>query len=129
MLSLVCSVILKRDIFTHNYNVLQVYKKLHGQKDLLGNSYNFSYTMNSDGCQASDSSSVSIWPIYIMLHELPDKLRKKFMILAGLWVAKSEPNMNTFLQPFVDQANRLASVGFKWVYNGCTIKSRLFCLG
>ena len=67
------------DIFDGN-----IYKNYAAKQDLLGNEFNFSYTLNTDGCQASDSSKISVWPIYIMLHELPDDIRKKHMILVGL---------------------------------------------
>ena len=89
-----------------------MYKKYCKSNDILKNKNNFSYTFNTDSCQASDSSKVSVWPIFIMIHELPDQLRKKFIIIAGLWVSKSEPHMNVFLEPFVQQANKLSDEGF-----------------
>ena len=100
--------------------------KSYCKNKFLKNKWNFSYTFNTDGCQASDNSKVSIWPIFMMLHEIPNSLRKKYMILAGLWVAKAEPSMNIFLRPFVEQANRLSTEGFKWMNNGVMITSKLF---
>uniref|UniRef100_A0ABD2WE45 Uncharacterized protein n=1 Tax=Trichogramma kaykai TaxID=54128 RepID=A0ABD2WE45_9HYME len=61
-----------------------------------------------------------------MLHELPDYLRKKHTMLIGLWVAKQEPDMTIFLQPFVNQANKLSEYGFKWNNKGKEIMSKLF---
>ncbi|XP_014237104.1 uncharacterized protein LOC106659202 [Trichogramma pretiosum] len=61
-----------------------------------------------------------------MLHELPDYLRKKHTMLIGLWVAKQEPDMTIFLQPFVNQANKLSEYGFKWENKGKEIISKLF---
>lgn len=49
-----------------------------------------------------------------MIHEIPPELRSKHMILAGIWVHRHEPNMNTFLKPFVDEANSLARNGIQW---------------
>ena len=51
------------------------------------------------------------------------------MLLVGLWVSKAEPEMNIFLQPFVQQANTLSSEGFQWLNNGEAVISKLFPLG
>ena len=64
-----------------------------------------------------------------MFHEFPDYLRKKFMLITGLWVSTVDPNMNIFLQPFVNQANYLSSKGFEWLKDGVKIRSKLFPLG
>ncbi|XP_033212176.1 uncharacterized protein LOC117169777 [Belonocnema kinseyi] len=82
-----------------------------------------------DGCKSEDNSKVTVWPIYITLYELPPRLRKEHVILAGLWVAKNDPPMNIFLKLLVDQADRLSTNGFKWMRNGVEITSKLFPLG
>ncbi|OXU17499.1 hypothetical protein TSAR_009401 [Trichomalopsis sarcophagae] len=51
------------------------------------------------------------------------------MVLVGLWVAKKEPDMTVFLQPFVDKANDLSTRGFQWKYNSEDVVSCLFPLG
>ena len=108
----------------------KVYKAYYAQNDnLLKNKYNFSYILNTDGYQASDCSKISIWPMYIMLNELPPNLRRENMILDGLWVSKMKPDMNVYMQPFVNQANDLSSNGFKWSWKGEEITSKLFPLG
>ena len=76
---------------------------------LLGNPMNFSYTFNTDGCQTERKSKETVWPIYCLIHEVAPALRRKTMILVGLWDAKYEPVMNVFLKRFVTQANRLSS--------------------
>uniref|UniRef100_A0ABD2VUC2 DUF4218 domain-containing protein n=1 Tax=Trichogramma kaykai TaxID=54128 RepID=A0ABD2VUC2_9HYME len=91
--------------------------------------WNLSYTFNTDGCKASDNSKASVWPIYLMLHDLPSYLRQKFMIVAGLWVAKSEPYMNVFLQPFIEQANHLSQNGFELNHERGKSICKLFPLG
>lgn len=88
--------------------------------------YNFSYIFNTDGCQTLNSSKVSMWPIYIMINELPLKIRSRNIITAGLWVHKFEPDMQIFLQPFVNQANELATTGFVWKLNNKVIRSKIF---
>lgn len=103
------------------------------QRGLLGekNPWNFSYTMNTDGCQPSDASKLIILPIFLELHELPDDLRRKYKIVTGLWVSRKEPDRNLFLTPFVKQANKLSTQGIRW-YNkseGKEINSKCFLLG
>lgn len=85
--------------------------------------------MNTDGCQPSDGSSLIVIPIFLKIHELPEDLRDKYMIMAGLWVSNKEPDRNLFLAPFVEQANKLSSKGFKWNNNGEEITSKFFQLG
>ncbi|XP_025153981.1 uncharacterized protein LOC112588403 [Harpegnathos saltator] len=98
-----------------------MYKKLCKRNKPLNNMWNFSYTFNTDGCQAANSSKVSIWPIYATLNELPYKMRSKYMMLLGIWVNKRESNMQIFLQPFVKEANFLSTYGLQWQYDKNTI--------
>ena len=55
-------------------------------------------------------------------------IREENMMLVGLWVSKTEPNMNLHLQPLVDQANELSYKGFKWEWNGQEIISKFYPL-
>ncbi|XP_039304623.1 uncharacterized protein LOC120357652 [Solenopsis invicta] len=103
-----------------------VYKKYSAPGNQLDFRWNLSYTFNTDGCQAAKSSKTSIWPVYVMLHELPSEIRSKHMFLIGLWVHKKEPNMNTFLQPFVNEANSLARDGVQWNLNNEIITSKVY---
>lgn len=48
------------------------------------------------------------------------------MISVGMWVHKTGPNMNTFLQPFVDEANDLSNIGIEWQMNGENILSKIY---
>ncbi|XP_043470408.1 uncharacterized protein LOC122503784 isoform X2 [Leptopilina heterotoma] len=67
---------------------------------------------NSDGVSVSKSSIKSIWPILVMVNELPYRLRKNNMLLCGLWFG-TKPQMNLFLRPFVDELIELHDNGFK----------------
>ena len=66
-----------------------MYKKYMSFDSGLRDPMNFSYTFNTDECQASDSSNVFIWPIYVMIHELPPKMRSQHMLLTG-YTGKSQ---------------------------------------
>lgn len=86
-------------------------RKLSASGGILSNLANFSYTFNSDGTPVFKSSKYSLWLIHLTLNELPPKLRYKHVILAALWFGPSEPTMNVFLKPFVEQAKSLAEIG------------------
>lgn len=89
--------------------------KMYQQKKELQNNLHISYRINTDGCQAADSSAMKIWPVYAMIHQLPVKLRQKYKMLIGLWMDYKEPDMNLYLEPIVDEANDVSE-------NGVTLK-------
>ncbi|OXU16280.1 hypothetical protein TSAR_010934 [Trichomalopsis sarcophagae] len=107
---------------TKSENLEDIYDGAHykEQSILFESKWNLSYTFNTDGCQTADKGKFSAWPIFL--------IRKKFMIIQGLWVAKVEPKFNIFLQPFVDQANLLSSKGFEWIKNNVKIISKVLPL-
>jgi len=95
------------------------YRKLTlGQNDIT-------CTINTDGVNLFNSSSYSIWPLFLSINELDYKLRRNNTVLAGLWFG-SKPSIHTFLSPFVDQMNSLSENGITWTYGGCGMKSRVF---
>lgn len=51
------------------------------------NSY-ASFVFNTDGAPLFESSTYSIWPIYVMINELPMEVKTKNLILVGLWFNK-----------------------------------------
>ena len=93
-------------------------------KGINKGSNDVSFSFNTDGCQAWNSSKTSVWPLYIAVNELLPEVRFKNILLVGLWVGKKHPDMNVFLKPFVDQCNTLKRKGFSWIYKGVEIKSR-----
>ena len=71
--------------------------------DLLSKRIRISLLFNTDGVPLYNSSRVSIWPVYLVINELPPEMRfsKQNMILWGVWQSKGKPNFLTFFQPFV----------------------------
>ncbi|XP_029176946.1 uncharacterized protein LOC114945028 [Nylanderia fulva] len=67
--------------------------------------------ISSDGVQVFHSSSVSMWPIQVMINELPYRERRKNMMLCGLWYGKEKPDMNLFLSLLVEELISLHEVG------------------
>ncbi|XP_051155482.1 uncharacterized protein LOC127291262 [Leptopilina boulardi] len=87
-----------------------------------------SVTFNTDGAPLFESSAYSIWPIYIMLNELPFSVRTSELIVVGLWFGRSKPNMNIFLKPFVEDMNKLSTEGLKCNINTEGYLTKIFCL-
>ncbi|KAK3920205.1 LOW QUALITY PROTEIN: E3 SUMO-protein ligase ZBED1 [Frankliniella fusca] len=99
------------------------YKRYSQRGGILSYPENFSYNFFTDGVPVGNSGK-SIWPIYISINELFEKLRSNYIILAGLYIGPSDPNINEFMAPFVKEANRLSSEGFEWCHSGNKITSK-----
>lgn len=72
------------------------------------------FNFNLDGAPISKSSKSSMWPIQLIINELPRKIRSRYILLAGIWIAKSEPNsqfMNLYLRVFFEQIRDLMKNG------------------
>jgi hypothetical protein len=105
----------------HNQNNIEdiydsyVYKQLCDHDGPLSAKfpYNLSFTCNTDGIPLFKSSKFSIWPVYLMINELPYYLRKQQtnMLLYGLWFGESKPTMSTFCQPLHEMLSDLETVG------------------
>ncbi|XP_043480061.1 uncharacterized protein LOC122509849 [Leptopilina heterotoma] len=76
------------------------------------------FTFNCDGAPVFESSNTSIYPIQLMINELPFEVRTKETIVAALWFGKSKPNMNVFLKGYVDQMNELTDSRVECVIQG-----------
>lgn len=70
---------------------------------------------NTDGVQIFKSSRISLWPIQVAINNLPFRERNHNIVLCGLWYG-SKPEMNTFLEPFVEELNDLHSNGLQYIH-------------
>lgn len=87
------------------------------------------YIMNTDGAQVFQRSQKSLWPIYIMLNELPIAVRMKNIVTCGLWFGRKKPDMSAYLKAFVDFSNQnLTEFGIKCQIKGQERKISLYCL-
>jgi len=79
------------------------YKKLKQPGGFLDDTSNITLSMFIDGIPLYSSSSISLWPVYLLINEIPPKkrFRKKNMLLWGVWQGAGKPNMNMFLRPMV----------------------------
>lgn len=90
------------------------YKKFLHPGGFLSQTYNISFTVNTDGVNKFSSSRAGhLWPVYIMINELPKehRFKKKFIIPAYIYCDKQDPNMLTFLNPLVEKLNTLNATG------------------
>lgn len=76
------------------------YKEL---KNMNANQKFLTIQWNTDGIQIFNSSKISVWPIQVMLNELPYHDQRQNIILTGLWFSPVKPDMNNFLQPFIKE--------------------------
>ena len=77
---------------------------------------------NTDGVPVFSSSNTSFWPLQCVLNELPHKLQRENVILAGLWFGQGKPRLSTFLKPFVDECNSLTVT---WLKDGIIVTSTI----
>lgn len=104
-----------------------VYKQLAENGGPLSDKYpyNISFTVNTDGVPIFKSSKISIWPVYLMVNELPFYQRRQSqnMILCGLWIGSSKPFMAYFTAP-LHECLKEAERGFMVKVNN---EERLIC--
>ena len=92
-----------------------LYKKLSNE-GILSSPDNVSFLMNTDGVPVFKSSKVSIWPLYLIINELPysKRMATENMIFAGLWFGEKKPAMWTFLKPHTHIPSLFLKRVLKW---------------
>lgn len=82
-----------------------LYQNMCKDNGPLSKPENVSFLLNTDGAPVFKSSKFSIWPIFLSINELDFKLRNlpQNMILSGLWFGADKPEMNTFLEPLLEE--------------------------
>lgn len=73
-------------------------------------------TINTDGSPVWKSSKTSVWPLQFIVNELPPHIRFKNPVLAGLWFGRTHPQMQLFLEKFVEEVNSMEAV--RWQHKG-----------
>ena len=75
-----------------------IYKSLSGENQPLADINNISLTWNTHRVPVFKSSKISIWPMYLMINELPckERKRKSNMLFYGLWFGETKPLINLF---------------------------------
>ena len=100
----------RKKIHENNYEDIydgQIYKSLPANYTINPN--NLTFTWNTDGLPLFKSSKISIWPLYLIVNELPYEIRvkKENSLLAGLWFGTGKPQANLFVSTFENDFERL----------------------
>jgi hypothetical protein len=68
-----------------------------------------SFSFNTDGVQIFKSSTLSMWPVYMLVNELPPTERKlkENVIYYGLWIGSKKPQMWSYLKPLHQEMTKL----------------------
>lgn len=95
------------------------YRNLEAPGGFLHESTNTTLSLFTDGIPLFKSSSVSLWPVYLIINELPPKERfqRKNLILWGIWQGVGKPKMCMFLKPLVLDLIELYTNGTIFTYN------------
>lgn len=90
-----------------------LYKMYFENDGILSNKNNLSFSLNTDGAPLFKSSSVSIWPVYMLINELPISQRKRRQnaLLYGVWISNKKPQMWSFFKPLFNEVQYLESKG------------------
>ena len=86
------------------------------------------FTSQVDAVPTFKSSPVHILLLQVTMNELPPKLRAKHIILGGLLFGPTCPEINYFLQPFVDECLLLENKGLTCQLNGTATKIPVYNL-
>lgn len=86
------------------------------------------FTLNADGTPLFKSSNTSIWPIQLIVNEIPAAERMKRPVLAALWFGREKPHMEMFQDVFVEDMKELSTRGFSFNYKGTVQVFRAFCI-
>ena len=90
-----------------------LYNALFSAGGFLSSACNISFQWNTDGVSLFPSSSYSMWPMYLKINKLPQRMRNSLnnKILAGVWFGSTKPSINTFLKPLCQAMKELYSLG------------------
>lgn len=111
--------------FEDIYDGLKYKKFIRSLPQAYKNSY-VTGIFNSDGSPVFKSSSYAMWPIQLILNELPQKVRFDETITCAIWYGSSKPNMDILMRAFINKIEDINLTGIPCTINGGTIYVRLF---
>ena len=79
----------------------------------FSNSNHLASSLSTDGVLLFKSSSISLWPVYLLILNLPPAIRvcAENIILCGLYVGPTKPDMKMLIEAIMKRLNNLSSVG------------------
>ncbi|KAK3919956.1 Recombination protein RecR, partial [Frankliniella fusca] len=84
---------------------------------VLANPHNISMTWNVDGLEIYESNTYQIWPLYLVINELPPNKRylSENLILAGMSCGFSKPHPDVYMKSIYSDFKKLkGGVGFRF---------------
>uniref|UniRef100_A0ABD2WY09 Uncharacterized protein n=1 Tax=Trichogramma kaykai TaxID=54128 RepID=A0ABD2WY09_9HYME len=97
----------------HEQNILRdiydgiKYREFYSSLSLEERKNYVSMVFNTDGAAKFKCSKQSVWPLYLMINELPIQIRTKHLVVCGLIFGPNKPDMTIFLDKFVDLINNI----------------------
>ena len=87
-------------------------------------------SLSTDGVPLFKSSKVSLWPVYLVILNLPANIRtnSENIILCGIWVGLTKPVMKLLLDPFMQRIQQLSTLGIDIIMQSgetITIRAKL----
>ena len=88
---------------------------LTAENRFFSNPYNIALSLSTDGVPLYKSSTVSFWPVYLMVLNLPPHIRvhASNIILCGVWVGPAKPVMSLLLSPVAEFLEKLSTAGME----------------
>lgn len=85
--------------------------------------------MNTDGANPYESTTKALWPIYLLINEIPITARFRNIVTCGIWFGKHKPNMMMYLTAFVDLFNeKLSKIGVDCCIKGMPRNLKIHCI-
>ena len=72
--------------------------------------------LNTDGVSLFKSSQSTMWPVYLEIANFPPMIRFRHdnVIICGVWVGQSKPDMNILLKPILEDIDKMNTLGFSF---------------
>ncbi|KAH9367113.1 hypothetical protein HPB48_014749 [Haemaphysalis longicornis] len=86
--------------------------------------HDLTLTLNADGAPIFKSSNYSMWPVQVVVNELPRHMRQNNVLVPLLWYGQSRPDMTLLLGSFVKQMDELGLDGVSWTVGTQMIHSK-----
>ena len=92
-----------------------VMQKLCTEGRFFSDSFNLALSLCTDGVEIFKSSPVGVWPVYLVILNLPARIRMKAenIIFCGLWVGPGKPPMPRLLEPIMKTLRSLKTSGLQ----------------
>ena len=85
-------------------------------KEFFSHQEHLGVILNTDGVSLYKSSRSTLWPVYLEIANFPPPIRFRCdnVVICGLWVGQSKPDMSALLKPIMDDIDQLNLLGFSF---------------